>query len=608
MWSLRLSSNALRKHGQCIGIYRVFSAKVEALSNVFGLETSNCSPKNLVSRKWISQKQVYFPSVADEFFVGTRSLCSHANASVGDNDDTASRFAELGAPARAEIDEESDAEEIDREEPLWELDFVNDTEKRASVEMSEKNDLQDLLDAIVKARGDISEVVNKWVQEGNSLSQIATPMTILIPLRKRRMYGKALKFLELLEGSKQYNFKEHDYASCLDLIAKLRTLHQAEKYIERIPESFRGELVYRTLLVNCVRAIDRKKAEAVFNRMKELKLPNSIHCFNQMIILYRRLDRIRIADILQLMEKENVEPSVLTYKLLIETKGESGDIKGMEQLVEAMKAAGIEPDAGTIAILAKYYVKAGLKDRAESLSQEVEERNLKGNESERKALLLFYASLGKADEVGKIWDNCKLEPKIDEFHVAIEAWGRMGKIEEAEAVFEMMLEKWTKISSRHYSILLNVYVNHKLLSKGQELIKRMSDSGCRLGRLTWHALVRLNVEAGLVAKADSILQKATQRNQMKPLFKTCLFLMEQYAKQGDVHNTQKLFDKMRQYGYGGRIKPFEVLIQAYVNSKTPAYGFRERLKADNLFPNKTLSAQLARVDAFRENAASDLLD
>ncbi|XP_038690615.1 pentatricopeptide repeat-containing protein At1g80270, mitochondrial-like isoform X2 [Tripterygium wilfordii] len=580
MWTLRRASNSFRKHGQCIGISRGFSAKVEAISNDFDRGTSNCSTKNLVSRKWISQKQVYFPSVSDEFFVGTRSLCSHASASVGDDDGTESRFAELGESATAEIDEKSNAEDIDREEPLWDLDFVNDTEKRASGEMSEKKALQDLLDAIVKARGDISEVVNKWVQEGNNLG-LATPMTILIPLRKQRMLRKALQFLELLEGSKQYNFKEHDYASCLDLI---------------------------TLLVNCVRAIDRKKAEAVFNRMKELKLPNSIHCFNQMIILYRRLDRIRIADILQLMEKENVEPSVLTYKLLIETKGESGDIKGMEQLVEAMKAAGIEPDAGTIAILAKYYVKAGLKDRAESLSQEVEERNLKGNESERKALLLFYASLGKADEVGKIWDNCKLEPKIDEFHVAIEAWGRMGKIEEAEAVFEMMLEKWTKISSRHYSILLNVYVNHKLLSKGQELIKRMSDSGCRLGRLTWHALVRLNVEAGLVAKADSILQKATQRNQMKPLFKTCLFLMEQYAKQGDVHNTQKLFDKMRQYGYGGRIKPFEVLIQAYVNSKTPAYGFRERLKADNLFPNKTLSAQLARVDAFRENAASDLLD
>jgi hypothetical protein len=35
---------------------------------------------------------------------------------------------------------------------------------------------------------------------------------------------------------------------------------------------------------------------------------------------------------------------------------------------------------------------------------------------------------------------------------------------------------------------------------------------------------------------------------------------------------------------------------------------RERLKADGIFPNKSLAAQLAQVDAFRRTAVSDLLD
>ena len=65
---------------------------------------------------------------------------------------------------------------------------------------------------------------------------------------------------------------------------------------------------------------------------------------------------------------------------------------------------------------------------------------------------------------------------------------------------------------------------------------------------------------------------------------------------------------MRQAGYTSRISQFKVLMQAYVNAKVPAYGIRERIKADNLFPNKTLANQLALVDAFRKNAISDLLD
>ena len=65
---------------------------------------------------------------------------------------------------------------------------------------------------------------------------------------------------------------------------------------------------------------------------------------------------------------------------------------------------------------------------------------------------------------------------------------------------------------------------------------------------------------------------------------------------------------MRQAGYVSRMRQFQALLQAYVNATVPAYGFRERMKADNIFPNKSLASQLAQVDAFRKTAVSDLLD
>ncbi|XP_028081907.1 pentatricopeptide repeat-containing protein At1g80270, mitochondrial-like [Camellia sinensis] len=216
--------------------------------------------------------------------------------------------------------------------------------------------------------------------------------------------------------------------------------------------------------------------------------------------------------------------------------------------------------------------------------------------------------LRKADEVGRVWKVCESNPNPDECMAAIEAWGKLNKIEEAEAVFERMLKTWKKLSSKHYSTLLKVYANHKMLAKGKDLVKRMADSGCRVGPLTWDALVKLYVEAGEVEKADSILQKAAQQNQMKPLFSSYMAIMDQYANRGDVHNAEKMFHRMRQSGYVGRLRQFQTLIQAYINAKSPAYGMRERMKADNIFPNKAAAEQLVQVDAFRKSVMSDLLD
>ena len=409
-----------------------------------------------------------------------------------------------------------------------------------------------------------------------------------------------MQFSEWLETTKQHDLTEKDHAARLDLIAKVHGIQKAEKYIENIPKNFKGELVYRTLLTCCVHLINMKKAEAVFKKFRELEFPITIDACNQMIILYKRLDKRRIADILLLMEKENLKPSLLTYKLLLDTKGESNDIVGMEQLFETMKAEGVLPDIHVLAVLAKHYISGGLEDKAKTVLKEIEERKLKESLDVRRVVLPLYASLGISDDVDRIWKECELDPTMNECRAAIEAWGKLGEVEKAEAVFEMMLQKWKKLSSRHYSALLQVYVNHKLLTKGKEFVKQMGDIGSWVGPLTWDALVRLHLGAGDVEKADSILHKAVQKNKVRPLFNTYKVVMEEYAKQGDIHNTEKLFHRMKQSGYNGRLKPHEILIQAYINAKAPVYGFRERMKADNIFPNKAFAQRLAQADPFRK--------
>ncbi|KAL2483027.1 Pentatricopeptide repeat-containing protein [Forsythia ovata] len=343
--------------------------------------------------------------------------------------------------------------------------------------------------------------------------------------------------------------------------------------------------------------------------MKDLKFPITCFAYDQMILLYKKTNWKKISDVLLLMEKENIEPSLFTYQILIDAKGQSNDITGMEQILETLKAEGMEPNSQIKVILARHYIAAGLKDKAEAVLKEMEGNSIKENRWACEYLLRLYASLGSANEVGRLWQVCESNPRSEECLAAIEAWGKLNRIEEAEAVFEKMLKKVKKPSPKQFLFLLKVYSDHKMLAKGKDLVKRMAESGCDIGPLTWDAIVNLYVRAGEVEKADSILHKATEQNRRRrPLISSYLVIMDKYGERGDIHNAEKMFHKIKQAGYVSQLRLFQSLIRAYVNAKSPAYGFRERMKADNVIPNNAMAAQLALVDAFRKTAVSDLLE
>ncbi|KAM7524424.1 hypothetical protein LguiA_014326 [Lonicera macranthoides] len=630
MWALRRASISIKNRALNRQTFQACGSRAEIASFCIEDDAESVDHLQVASDRSLSLKRFYSTRCdSPKSFMGRHRFSSQAGtkSSGEEDDDLEDGFSELEAPASSEVTQNSTGEaenddelisepdlsgeeenDDDVEEPQNEME-LSDTETGASEKISrQRKDSLALFKNIMAAPGlSVHDVMDRWVEEGNEVTRPEIAQ-VMLNLRKRRMYGRALQLSEWLETSKKLEFVERDYASRLDLIAKVRGLQKAENYIDSIPKSFRGEVIYRTLLANCVVAVNVKKAEEVFNKMKDLEFTVTAFTCNQLLLLYKRTDKKKIADVLLLMEKEDIKPSLFTYRILIDVKGQSNDMDGMEQILETMKAEGIEPDLQIQAVIARHYASGGLNEKAEAVLKEMEGGDLKANRWACRSLLPLYAALGNADEVGRIWKFCEQNPRLEECMAAIEAYGKLKKIEEAEAVFDKMCKTWKKLSSKHYSTLLKVYANQKMLAKGKDLVKKMSDSGCRIGPLTWDALVKLYVEAGEVEKADSILMKASQNSQMKPMFSSYMAIMDQYARRGDVHNAEKMLNRMRQIGYVARIRQFQSLVQAYIIAKRPAYGIRERMKADNVFPNKALANQLPLVDAFRKTAVSDLLD
>ncbi|KAG6424650.1 hypothetical protein SASPL_115068 [Salvia splendens] len=357
-----------------------------------------------------------------------------------------------------------------------------------------------------------------------------------------------------------------------DTRSPVRGIVEAEKYIQHIiPESLRTEVVYRTLLAACVTAVDVNKAEELFSKMKEL-FPISCFSCDQLLLLYKRTNRNKIADVLSLMKSENIKRSSFTYKILIDAKWLSGHISGIERLLEEMKSHGLEPSMHILASVAKSYLDSCLKAKAEAVLKDMEGGDLTENRWACRFLLPIYGSLGRADEVERIWRECESNPDMAECIAGIQAWGRLNRIEDAEAVFNKSLRVVRRPSSKHYSLMLNMYADKKMLDKGEEVMKR-----------------------GEVGRAESVLQKGLGGRRGMHLLGALLSILDAYAEKGDVQNAERMFLKMKRTAFTSSARPYRSLLYAYINAKVPAYGLRERMKSDNIIPDQKLAGLLARA-------------
>lgn len=618
MWAFRRASIRLRNQSNCIVFTRACCASKDILFAY--TENGNSSGNNFALGNHginiFSHESFLLPSS----LFWTQNLSSQIGTNYSDGqDELEDGFSDLEPPLEANKGanlatkdnddvsiEENASEEDTVDSDLGLLDDENESNGKKIV-AAESNGLSVFKLLVETPKESVNSALDKWVNEGKSLGRDEINSAIS-KLRRKRLYRKALQVYEWIEAHKHLEFTERDHKSYLDLIAKLQGVHKAEKYINNLPASFQTEAIYRTLLANCVASDNIKKAEEAFNKIRDLDFPISTFSCNQLLLLFKKIDRKKIPDVLKLMEKENVKPSLFTYRLLVDVKGREHDISGMEDVVELMKSEGMEPDIGIKSLAAKHYIFSGQNEKAESVLKEIEGEDINGHRAACRELLSLYAALKKADDVERIWKVCESNPSLEECLACLDAWGKLGNIDKAENIFELMEKSTNRLSPRYYNGMIKVYANHKLLSKGKEIAKKMAENGLRIGPLTLDALVKLYVEAGEVGKADLILQKAAQQHQIEPLYCTYMLLLEQYARRGDIHNAEKIFQIMRQNGYTGRLGMYQTLLKAYETSKVPIYGFKERLKADNLFPNRTIAAQLAALDAFKKTQISELID
>ncbi|KAJ7297523.1 hypothetical protein O6H91_Y051500 [Diphasiastrum complanatum] len=445
-------------------------------------------------------------------------------------------------------------------------------------------------------------VIFNWLDEGNNFCRgtLASAIDRLIEVAR---YRDALEVSEWMIGVEPNKVELMDYLTCLGLIAKVRGHSKAAKFFAYLPRDYgRTELAYLTMFANYVDQKALYRAKNLMKKMKEMGFIKSAFVYNQILTLYKDKGKEdRIPDLLKDMKAAGISPDVNTYNIMLEVKSKNGDFPGVKRLFERMKASEqVKPNVTTLSILALACISAGLIDKANAITTEIQNQEAFDKLGASHDLLItLYAKLGNTKGLAKIWHLLQESSNVSKstYVCAIQAFGKLGEIEKAEKGFKKMQEMGP-LKADQYNSLLSVYVNKGMLQRAEELFHSMLKIGCQPNGRSYHNLVLGYLKQNQTEKALQVLRDFQENIAYAGTFscyETMVLILQALAKNGDVRNAENVFQDIKREKRSIDVFLYNTLLKAYVHAGMHAYRFLQRMAADKVSPSEETSLLLDKL-------------
>ncbi|KAF4362202.1 hypothetical protein G4B88_009482 [Cannabis sativa] len=424
-----------------------------------------------------------------------------------------------------------------------------------------------------------------WMRDGNPVHRGDVFHTIN-RLRKLKMNKRALEVMEWVIRERPYRLKELDYSFLLEFTIKIHGISQGEKLFSCLPAEFQNELLYTNLVIACLDKGAIILSLAYMKKMRELNHPMSHLVFNRLIILHSSPRRRKfIPKILSQMRADKVPQHVSTFNILMKIEANEHNIEGLMKVFSDMKRANVEPNEISYCIVATAHAVARLYTVAEVYVEAIEKSMTGNNWSTLDVLIMLYSFLGKEKELERTWQAVQDLPYVrsKSYVLAIEAFGRMGKLDQAEELWLEMKSRKGLNTTEQFNSILSVYCRHGLIKKASEIYREIGKHDCKPNAITYRHLALGCLKANLVEEAVKTLEMGmdlTTSNVVRnssPWLETTLLIVESFADKGDVGSAEKLFEELIRAKYSRHTFAYNTLIKAYVKAKIYSPNFLKRM-------------------------------
>ncbi|CAK7349798.1 unnamed protein product [Dovyalis caffra] len=401
---------------------------------------------------------------------------------------------------------------------------------------------------ISKARNEkvsVIPVIEQWLHEGKTFKQSQLHDSIK-HLRKNRRFSHALqafhKISQWTSDQKGYDQSTEDFAVRLDLISKVHGIERVEEYYNRIPDRFRDIQVYGTILDCYVRKKHLEKAEAMMQKMKELRFVKVRH-YNVMLSLYNLMGKHEKLDTLvKEMEEKGIHGDMCAFNIRLNAYGAISNIEEMEKLLNKMETdPRINIDWNTCFVVANGYLKAGLIEKALPLLKRAEQLigGTRGN-SKRLAyevLLTLYGAAKNKIGVYRVWNFYKDTGGLfnSGYQCMISSLMKLDDFADAERILEEWLLRKTSFDVQ--------------IPNAEAFVKKIVEGGIELPPSSWDRLATGYLVGGQIVKAVGTLKKAISVSKLgwKLNFYALTACLEGLKGQGNVEEAEELLNLVREH-------------------------------------------------------------
>ena len=289
--------------------------------------------------------------------------------------------------------------------------------------------------------------------------------------------------------------------------------------------------------------------------------------------------------------------------MILDLRARKGDVVGMRNVWKLLeKEENLKPNSASYAILARGYINADLRGKAETAIKLVESSPYKSRKVVYRWLLKLHAQMGREDELKRIWDllTSSFEVLVDDYTIMIESLGKAGEIERAEEMFKEVVNTLGIKRLHQYNALLSIYLHNGMLKKADSLVKKMLEYSFSPGPSTYHQLIKMYIGGDDAEKAMATFKEAQQAGRTlssrKPWYATYLLMLEMFGNKGDIDNAETIMKDLRDAGYPRGYKMYCALVKAYVKANVTPSGFLDRMRADGAIPNSHIRSELSKIN------------
>ncbi|CAA7014010.1 unnamed protein product [Microthlaspi erraticum] len=255
----------------------------------------------------------------------------------------------------------------------------------------------------------VTPLLREWCDRRNRPAH-AELRSIITSLHKSNRFSHALQISEWMSDEKAYNLSPADFEIRLLLIAKIRGLEEADKFLDTIPVKKRDFYVHSALLNCCNSSSSLSIAETTFQRMKELGFAaNSSDPYNTMLSLYLEAeDHDMVVKLLREMDRHNMVPQGVAFATLLPSFaiGSVPDSEGMHIFLNKW-GKKIKPWA-TCFYPACLQLRVGSRVRGLDLLRRTEYLLDDGSRARMYGLLMkLYCNEGETEDVYRLWNLAK---------------------------------------------------------------------------------------------------------------------------------------------------------------------------------------------------------